>query len=159
MESTLLSLTLFWWWIEYFFWPSKKRDSYSFHSHSWQPSLTEWKSIVTKSSPKKSTSSPRPSRQSRRGMRWWAQSPGSKSFFGITKQKILDYPWERSSPKYWMEHEEILSVCNHFNISNLGPSNHCRIMSDSTHYTSLERGWRQRWHWQRHRQRQEFFWQ
>ena len=42
---------------------------------------------------------------------------------------------------------EILSVClsvclfvrHHFNISNLGPSNHRRIMLDPTHYASLER--------------------
>ena len=46
----------------------------------------------------------------------------------------------------------LLSVRNHFNISNLGPSNHPRIMSDTTYYTSLERGWHQRWQgqWQRH---------
>ena len=32
-----------------------------------------------------------------------------------------------------------LSVRHHFNISNLGPSNHRRIMLDPTHYASLER--------------------
>ena len=39
---------------------------------------------------------------------------------------------------------EILWFClfvrHHFNISNIGPSNHPRIMSDPTYYTSLERG-------------------
>ena len=55
---------------------------------------------------------------------------------------------------------EILSVClsvrHHFIISNLGPSNHPRIMSEPTYYTPLERGWHQRWQgqWQRHTQRQ-----
>ena len=49
-----------------------------------------------------------------------------------------------------------LSVRNRFNISNIWPSNHPRIMSDTTYYTSLERGWHQRrqWQWQRHTQRQ-----
>ena len=41
-----------------------------------------------------------------------------------------------------------LSVCHHLNISNIGPSNHPRIMSDPTCYTSLERGWGQQWQWQ-----------
>ena len=49
-----------------------------------------------------------------------------------------------------------LSVRHHFNISNLGPSNHRRIMLDPTHYASLERRWHQgwQWQWQRHTQRQ-----
>ena len=53
---------------------------------------------------------------------------------------------------------EILSVCvsvrHHFNFSNLGPSNHHRIMSDPTYHTSLERGWHQQWQWQWKRDRQ-----
>ena len=32
----------------------------------------------------------------------------------------------------------LLSVRNHFNISNLGPSNHPRIMSEPTYYTPLD---------------------
>ena len=41
-----------------------------------------------------------------------------------------------------------LYVRHHFYISNLGPSNHTRSMSDPTYLTSLERGWHQRWQWQ-----------
>ena len=49
-----------------------------------------------------------------------------------------------------------LSVRHRFNISNIGPLNHPKTMSDPTYYTSLERGWHQRWQWQwrRHTQRQ-----
>ena len=56
-----------------------------------------------------------------------------------------------------------LSVRHHFNISNLGPSNHPRIMLGLTYYTSLDRGWHQRWQWQwqrrtqRQRQRQKYW--
>ena len=56
-----------------------------------------------------------------------------------------------------------LYVRHHFNISNLGPSNHPRIMLGLTYYTSLDRGWHQRWQWQwqrrtqRQRQRQKYW--
>jgi len=41
-------------------------------------------------------------------------------------------------------HSVILSFRHHFNISNIGPSNHPRIMSDPTYYILLERGGHQR---------------
>ena len=71
--------------------------------------------------------------------------------FQASKQKLAQYNKVFTRP-YLTEGSslqvKILSVClivclivrHHFNISNIGPSNHPRIMSDPTYHTSSERG-------------------
>ena len=63
-------------------------------------------------------------------------------------RRVESTSWNSGCLSVW------LSVCHQFNISNTGSSNHLRIMSDPTYYTSLEKWIFQQWqwHWQRHTQ-------